>query len=93
MRIAIAGFQHETDTFVSQPTGLVDFEQADSWPALLSGDDVVSGTRGLNLPGEGFAAAAEKAGDVTLEPILWCAAEPGGRVANQAFKTICGPIL
>lgn len=93
MRIAIAGFQHETNTFVPTPTGLAEFAQADSWPALLSGAEVIADTRGMNLPIAGFAKAAEAAGDVTLLPILWCAAEPGGRVSDATFETLAGRIL
>ena len=89
MRIAIAGFQHETNTFVAAPTTLRDFEQADSWPALLTGKDVLETTKGMNLPIAGFAQAA--AGD-DVHPILWCAAEPGGKVTDHAFDTIAGQI-
>ncbi len=91
MRIAIAGFQHETNTFVAQPTSLQDFEQADSWPALLSGAAVLDGTRGMNLPIAGFAEAALNAGHDLL-PVLWCAAEPGGRVTDHAYEAIAGHI-
>ncbi|WP_247748033.1 M81 family metallopeptidase [Ruegeria sp. R13_0] len=87
MRIAIAGFQHETNTFVDTPTQLSDFEQADSWPELLCGQDVLNTTRGMNLPIAGFAKTA-LADEVELRPILWCAAEPGGNVADHAFDTI-----
>ncbi len=93
MRIAIAGFQHETNTFVSQPTRLEDFEQADSWPGLLRGDEVFEETRGMNLPIAGFIAAAQIDPSTELLPILWCAAEPGGRVADEAFDTISKRIL
>ncbi|MFC3616598.1 M81 family metallopeptidase [Lutimaribacter marinistellae] len=91
-RIAIAGFQHETNSFGIGRAGLAEFEMADSWPALLTGDDVISGTRGMNLPIAGFAATASQAG-AALHPILWCAAEPSGPVTDQAFDTIAGRIL
>lgn len=91
MRIAIAGFQHETNTFVAAPTSLRDFEQADSWPALLNGNSVLQITRGMNLPIAGFAKAAQQAG-ASLFPILWCAAEPGGKVSDHAYETIAGRI-
>lgn len=90
MRIAIAGFQHETNTFVATPTTLNDFEQADSWPALLTGQDVLDTTQGMNLPIAGFAKAAA---DEELYPILWCAAEPGGKVNSDAFETIAERII
>ncbi|MEM8653867.1 MAG: M81 family metallopeptidase [Pseudomonadota bacterium] len=88
MRIAIAGFQHETNTFVAKPTSLRDFEQADSWPELLIGERVTTQTQGMNLPIAGFVQACHK--DVTVLPILWCAAEPGGPVTDHAFEAITG---
>lgn len=92
-RIAIAGFQHETNTFAPGRAGLAEFEMADSWPALLTGEMVIRGTRGMNLPVAGFAAAAEKVPGATLVPILWCAAEPSGPVTDEAFQTITARIL
>ncbi len=88
MRIAIAGFQHETNTFVSEPTDFAAFEQADSWPELLSGQAVIDQTRGMNLPIAGFVQAAEE--DADFHPILWGSAEPGGPVTDHAFDTITG---
>ena len=49
-RIAIAGFQHETNTFAAVKAGIDEFEMADAWPGLLAGASVMSGTKGLNLP-------------------------------------------
>lgn len=91
-RIAIAGFQHETNTFAPNRAGMQQFEMADSWPGLLSGDDVISGTISLNLPIAGFVRAGQRAG-FDLHPILWCAAEPSGPVTSHAFDTICDRIL
>ncbi|WP_420584789.1 M81 family metallopeptidase [Ruegeria sp.] len=91
MRIAIAGFQHETNTFVDTPTQLSDFERADSWPELLLGHDVLDVTRGMNLPIAGFAKAALADG-VDVVPILWCSAEPGGKVTDHAFDDIAGRV-
>ncbi len=93
MRIAIAGFQHETNTFVAGETTLADFEQADSWPALISGHEVVEVTRGMNLPIAGFIKAANAIPGTVVEPVLWCSAEPGAPVSNHAFETIASRIL
>lgn len=90
--IAIAGFQHETNSFANGQAGLEEFEIADSWPALLRGSAVIDDTRGMNLPIAGFAQAAQEAG-ANLRPILWCAAEPSGPVTDEAFETISGRIL
>ncbi|MEM9783883.1 MAG: M81 family metallopeptidase, partial [Pseudomonadota bacterium] len=92
-RIAVAGFQHETNTFAPFPTVFADFERADSWPGLLAGDAVLTGTAGLNLPIAGFIEAAQAARDTEIVPILWCAAEPGGRVADDAFERIVTMML
>ncbi|MEL7347415.1 MAG: M81 family metallopeptidase, partial [Pseudomonadota bacterium] len=92
-RIAIAGFQHETNTFSAVPTRYQDFLIADSWPPLLEGEAVLAGTAGMNLPIAGFAAAAAAQRDLTLIPILWCAAEPAGRVQDAAFDRIAARIL
>lgn len=92
-RIAIAGFQHETNTFGVTKAGMHEFEIADSWPELLRGDAVISGTAGINLPIAGFAAAAQKDPTVELLPILWCAAEPSAHVTEDAFERISQMIL
>ena len=90
-RIAIAGFQHETNSYGAGRAGLAEFEMADSWPRMLSGAEVIDETRGMNLPIAGFAAAAQSAG-AELVPILWCAAEPSGPVTDTAFDAIAGRI-
>ncbi|WP_025772588.1 M81 family metallopeptidase [Thioalkalivibrio sp. HK1] len=93
-RIAIAGFQHETNTFSPTPTGWKEFCMADSWPGLLQGPKVIDGTRGMNLPIAGAIEAARASGQpIELIPILWCAAEPGGAVTDEAFERISGMIL
>ncbi|MEM7508578.1 MAG: M81 family metallopeptidase [Pseudomonadota bacterium] len=93
IRVAIAGFQHETNTFGLTRAGFREFEMADSWPGLLRGADVVSGTAGINLPIAGFAAAARHDPEIALAPILWCAAEPSAHVTEDAFERIAGMIL
>lgn len=92
-RIAIAGFQHETNTFGLTKTGLHEFKIADSWPGMLTGADVLSGTAGINLPIAGFVEAAGRHPDIELIPILWCAAEPSAHVTDEAFESITDTIL
>ena len=93
MRIAIAGFQHETNSFAPSSATLREFEMADSWPAMMRGSEVIEGTRGMNLPVAGFVEAAKSEGNVRLVPILWCSAEPSGPVTDVAFETISGEML
>ena len=93
MRIAIAGFQHETNTFGATQATFDDFVMADSWPGLLRGPQVIPGTAGSNLPLAGFVRAAQADPQVSLIPILWCAAEPASYVTDAAFQQILGEIL
>ena len=37
MRVAIAGFQHETNTFAPQKATYRHFEEGEGWPALTQG--------------------------------------------------------
>ena len=39
MKIAVAGFHHETNTFAKKKTYYKDFKQADSWPKILKGKE------------------------------------------------------
>ena len=91
-RIAIAGFQHETNTFVSATTTLEQFQVAVSWPEMLWGSDVINATYGMNLPVAGFIDACTRSKITRPEPVLWCAAEPSGKVTANAFDTITGLI-
>lgn len=90
MKIAIAGFQHETNSFAPGRADLNAFEMADTWPQLLEGEAVVTGTHGMNLP---IAGAIDAAGDAHLIPLLWCAAEPSGPVTDDAFEQITARII
>lgn len=88
-RIAIGGFQHETNTFAPFPTTLDLFEQQGAWPGLVEGADLLETMDGLNLPTSGFMSASSH----ELVPLLWCYAEPGGYVAKEAFDTITGRLV
>lgn len=91
-RIAVGGFQHETNTFAALPATLADFEAPDAWPGLVRGAELFHAVRGINLPAAGFVDAARAAGD-TLVPLAWCAAQPSGRVTREAFETVSTLLL
>ena len=71
-KIAVAGFQHETNTFAPQPTTFEIFEERGAWPELTRGESLIKRFSGLNLPISGFISACNH----KVEPILWAAAEP-----------------
>jgi microcystin degradation protein MlrC len=91
-RIAVGGFQHETNTFSALPATLADFEAPDAWPGLVRGADLFDAVRGINLPAAGFIDEARGRG-CDLVPLAWCAAQPSGRVTEQAFEHICRLLL
>ncbi len=84
-RIAIGGWQHETNTFAPFDTDYHAFEMADGWPALKEGPAIIDAVAGINMPIEGFIQAAS---GVECIPTLWCSAEPGGYVTDEAFERI-----
>jgi len=88
-KIAVAGFQHETNTFAPQPTTFEIFEERGAWPELTRGKSLIKRFLGLNLPISGFISACNH----KIEPILWAAAEPGGFVENDAFELITNEIV
>ena len=91
-RIAVGGFQHETNTFAALPATFADFVAPDAWPGLVRGGQLLDAVRGINLPAAGFIDEARAAGD-QLVPLAWCSAQPSGRVTRDAFERICGMLL
>ncbi|MGA2190406.1 MAG: M81 family metallopeptidase [Steroidobacteraceae bacterium] len=93
-RIAIGGWQHETNTFAPFDTDFAAFEMADGWPALVEGAPMIEAVAGINMPIEGFIQTAKH--EAELVPTLWTSAEPGGYVTDDAFERIaqrlCGRI-
>jgi len=89
-KIAIAGFQHETNTFAPMPTPFEEFERGGAWPGITTGQGVIDAFAPLNVPVGGFICAA---GDMDLVPILWAGAEPAGYVEQAGFDRIAGMIV
>lgn len=88
-RVAVAGFQHETNTFAPFPTTLDLFVRRGGWPELTRGADLPARFEGLNIPLSGFLSACPH----EVVPILWAGAEPGGFVERAAFEAITEDIV
>jgi microcystin degradation protein MlrC len=86
-RIAIAGFQHETNSFSPITADFDAFRRATSWPGLTLGRNVLASTECMKLVISGFARAASLAGH-DIVPILWANATPSGPVTDHAFDQI-----
>ena len=91
-RIAVGGFQHETNTFAPLKAHFRDFEQADSWPGLSRGERLFAAVDGVHLPVTGAIEALRAAGH-ELVPLLWCSATPSARVTEDAFERITAMLL
>jgi microcystin degradation protein MlrC len=89
MRVLIAGFQHETNTFAPSKTGYDDFVRGGAFPALTRGRDLLD-MRGINIPIGGFIGAMR---DVELVPVLWAGATPAAHVTPDAFERITQEIV
>ena len=88
-RIAVAGFQHETNTFAPFPTTMELFEQRGGWPELVRGSALFKRFKGLNIPLSGFMGVCPH----EIVPILWAGAEPGGYVDQSVFDSIVSEIV
>lgn len=91
-RIAVGGFQHETNTFARAKADFAAFEAAGAWPGLVRGGELLEQVRGLNLPIAGFIEAARRLGHEVL-PLSWASATPSGHVTSEAFARILNQIL
>jgi microcystin degradation protein MlrC len=91
-RIAVAGFQHETNTFSPVKATFADFEAADAWPGLTQGEAIFDAVSGINLAVAGFIHEARSLRH-ELVPLLWCQAQPSGHVTRDAFERVSALIV
>jgi microcystin degradation protein MlrC len=92
MKIAVGGFQHETNTFAPSKASLTMFKQGGGFPPLVVGPEMFDAIAGINLPATGFVDAFR--GSVhTLVPLAWGAASPSAHVSDEAFETIAGYLI
>jgi microcystin degradation protein MlrC len=91
-RIAIGGWQHETNTFATARADYASFESADEWPGMHTGQEMIAAVRDVHLPIAGAIAVLEERQQEIL-PVLWCSATPCSFVTEDAFETISGRML
>ena len=90
MRILIAGFQHETNTFAREKADYAAFEDGGGFPPLMRGEAIL-GLADINIPAGGFLKAARAAGHAFV-PTVWAGACPSAEVTRDAFDRIAGEI-
>ena len=91
-RIAVGGFQHETNTFAPSPADYAAFESGGGWPGLCFGADIARAVAGANIPAAGALDALHAAGHETVG-LVWAAASPSDRVTADAFERIAGGMI
>ncbi len=91
-RIAVGGWQHETNTFAPFLAEYEDFVETDEWPGLAIGDKLFSATEGVHLPITGSLKTLRQT-DHELLPLLWCSARPSSYVTDNAFERISNILL
>ena len=92
MRIAVVGFQHETNTFAPTVADYEAFRVAKAFPPLVRGQEMLTAIRGTKLPCAGAIGVLEAAG-AEIVPILWCIATPSAHVTEDAYERIAGEIV
>ena len=91
-RIAVGGFQHETNTFAPLKATWADFERADAWPGFVRGPQLIEAVEGFNIPIAGAVKALQALGH-ELVPLCWCSAPPSSYVEREAYEKVAGWII
>lgn len=92
MKVAFAGFLHESNSFASAPADLPAFQQGGGYIPMTRGAALREAIRGVNLGMAGAFDFAEKAGWQVV-PILWTGAIPSAPVTRDAYEAIAAEIL
>lgn len=90
-RIAVGGFMHETNCFVSVHTDFNYFTSIGDRPPLSRGEEIFR-----NLPGKAFAMSgflADMAQQHELVPLVWASGGAGGYVTSDAYERIVGEMI
>jgi microcystin degradation protein MlrC len=80
-KIALLGIYHETNTFAPEPTGLEAFQKG-FW---LEQGQILDEYRGGNHEISGMAEIIEQVSELSLVPVFYSYATPGGMVTNEAL--------
>ncbi len=92
MRILIAGFQHETNTFAPSKADWAAFNRGDGFPGFIHGAAMMEKFTGINMPISGFMAYGLEQG-WQFKPSGWAGASPSAHVTKDAFEKMATVIL
>ena len=92
MRVFIAGFQHETNTFAPSKADWAAFEAGSGFPPYRRGAAVIEAYRGRAIPVGGFIDLADARG-WSLVGSVWAGANPSAHVTQDAFERIASEMV
>ena len=90
-RIAVGGFQHETNCFVPARTDFEYFAAHRDRPPLVRGPDVIKWLSDTSFALPGFFAEMGARHDYV--PLVWTSGGAGGYVTRDAFERITGEMV
>ena len=85
-RIAIGGFQHETNTFAPSKADYAAFEAGGGWPGVQYGEPIFAAVEGANIPAAGAIQALRALGH-SLVGTAWARGEPVGARHRRRLRT------
>lgn len=92
MRVLMAGFKHETNSFGAHRADWAAFERGEIFPKPVHGPAMLEMVEAVAMSATGFVRQA-KARGWEIVPSLWCGAVPSAPVTDAAFEHLCGIIL
>jgi microcystin degradation protein MlrC len=90
-RIAVAGFHHETNCFVTPVTDYAYFMSHRDRPPLVRGADVIKWLDDTSFALSGFLKASFETHEIV--PLLWTSGGAGGLVTADAYERIAGELI
>ena len=92
-RIAVGGFQHETNTFAQAKADLEDFEKGGGpIPPLTRGPALLEIIGGANIPIAGFVEEARGRGH-EMVPLPLAGTMPSAQVTRRAYETVAAMMI
>ena len=91
-RIAIGGFQHETNTFAPSKADYTAFEAGGGWPGVKYGEPIFGAVEGANIPAAGAIQALRAQGH-SMVGTAWAVASPSAHVTADAFERILNGLI
>ena len=89
MRVAIAGFQHETNSFAKVPASLAKWKEA----GILHGEEIVEEYRDSKATIAGILSRLESEKNIELVPLVFSRLMPMGHMTVEATNYLVNEIL